>query len=68
MSPFMLLTSTPNYQTVISEISSTLSDSNLTSVLTYASQIAVGLVFLWWAVRKCAGVLKRAFMRGKLRL
>ena len=56
------------YQGVITTISSTLSEANVASVLTYVAGLAVVLVFFWWAVRKCAGVLKRAFMRGKLRL
>ena len=56
------------YQTVVTAVSNTLSSTNLTSVLTYAVGLAVGLVFLWWAVRKVTGILKRAFMRGKLRL
>lgn len=56
------------YQTVVTAVSNTLSSTNLTSVLTYAVGIAIGLVFLWWAVRKVTGILKRAFMRGKLRL
>lgn len=56
------------YQTVVTAVSNTLSSANLTSVLTYAVGIAIGLVFLWWAVRKVTGILKRAFMRGKLRL
>lgn len=66
--PFILATSTPNYQSVIETINGTLSESNLTSVLTYAVGVAIVLVFFWWAVRKCAGIIKRAFMRGKLRL
>lgn len=57
-----------NYQSVISVVSGQLSEANLTSVLTYAVGIAIVLVFFWWAVRKCAGIVKRAFMRGKLRL
>ena len=57
-----------NYQTVINVVSSTLSEANLTSVLTYVVGLAIVLVFFWWAVRKCAGILKRAFMRGKLRV
>lgn len=68
MSPFMLLEGTPNYQTVVSTVSTQLSESNLTTVLTYAVGIAITLVFFWWAVRKCTGIIKRAFMRGKLRL
>lgn len=67
--PFTLLTGpSAEYQTVISTISSTLSEANVSSVLTYVAGLAVVLVFFWWAVRKSAGVLKRAFMRGKLRL
>lgn len=57
-----------NYQSVINVVSSTLSEANLTSVLTYVVGLAIVLVFFWWAVRKCAGILKRAFMRGKLRV
>lgn len=56
------------YQTVITTVSGTLSEANLTSVLTYAVGAAIVLVFFWWAVRKCAGIIKRAFMRGKLKL
>ena len=59
---------TPAYQSVVSTVSTQLSEANLTSVLTYAIGIAIGLVFFWWAVRKCSGIIKRAFMRGKLRL
>lgn len=66
--PFLLLTSTPDYQSVVSEITDVLSQSNLTSVLTYAAGIAVAFVFFWWATRKVISIVKRAFMRGKLRL
>ena len=62
------LADTAGYQTVITTISSTLSEANLTSVLSYAVGIAIVLVLFWWSVRKCAGIIKRAFMRGKLRL
>lgn len=62
------LAETANYQTVVNAVSSTLSEANLTSVLSYAVGIAIVLVLFWWSVRKCAGIIKRAFMRGKLRL
>lgn len=55
------------YQDVIDEVKDTLSNSNITTVLAYAAGIAVVMVFTWWAVRKVSGIVKRAFMRGKLR-
>lgn len=66
--PFILATATPAYETVVSEINNTLSQANLTSVLVYAAGIAIGFVFFWWATRKVISIIKRAFMRGKLRL
>ena len=57
-----------DYQTVVTEISNTLSSSNVATVLTYAIGVCIGLVFFWWAVRKVGGMLMRAFKRGKLRL
>lgn len=66
--PLATETASTAYQTVINVVSSTLSESNLTTVLTYAVGLAIVLVFFWWAVRKCAGIVKRAFMRGKLRV
>lgn len=56
-----------DYETIITQITSTMNTSNITTVLVYALPTAVGMVFLWWAVRKVAGIVKRAFMRGKLR-
>lgn len=59
---------TSAYQSVITTINGTLSNANIVSVLGYAVGIAVVMVFTWWAVRKVTGIVKRAFMRGKLRL
>lgn len=56
------------YQSVIETINGTLSNTNIVNVLGYAVGIAVVMVFTWWAVRKVTGIIKRAFMRGKLRL
>lgn len=55
------------YKSVINEVKDTLSNGNITTVLAYAAGIAVVMVFTWWAVRKVSGIVKRAFMRGKLR-
>lgn len=59
---------TTAYQGVITTINGTLSNANIVAVLGYAVGIAVVMVFTWWAVRKVTGIVKRAFMRGKLRL
>lgn len=56
------------YQEVIDAISTTLSNTNLTSILAYGVSVSIGLVLLWFAIKKCAGMLNRAFRRGKLRL
>lgn len=56
------------YQGVVDDVSGTLSNANIVSVLSYAVGIAIVMVFTWWAVRKASGIIKRAFMRGKLRL
>lgn len=60
--------STTDYQSVITTISSTLSNANLIAVLGYAAGLAVILVFTYWAVRKSARVLMGAFKKGRLRL
>lgn len=55
------------YKDVIDTVKDTLSNANITTVLEYAAGIAIVMVFTWWAVRKVSGIVKRAFMRGKLR-
>lgn len=60
--------STPAYQTVITTVSTSLSESNLASVLTYAMGIAVVLYLFWFSARKVLSIVRRAFAKGKLRL
>ena len=66
--PIAAFDSAASYETVVTAVSTQLSDANLVSVLAYAVGIAIVMVFTWWAVRKCTSIIKRAFMRGKLRL
>lgn len=56
------------YQAVLSQITSSLNSASIVGVLSYAAGIAVVMVLLWWSVRKSVGIVKKAFMRGKLRL
>ena len=58
---------TTDYQSVISQVTAVMSSANITSVLQYAVGAAVVMVFTWWAARKVAGIIKKAFMRGKLK-
>lgn len=55
------------YQAVISVIDNFFSEANLSAVLVYAVTGAMVLVFFWWAARKVASIIKKAFMRGKLK-
>ena len=61
-------TPTTDYQSVIQALQGVFTSGTITSVLVYAAGIAIALVFTWWAIRKVTGIVKRAFMRGKLRL
>ena len=67
MGGLMVLTDA-TYADVITVIETTLSSANLISVLSAGATAAVGLVLLWFSVRKVSGILMRAFKRGKLRL
>ena len=60
-------TATTDYQTIIGQVTAVMSNANITSVLQFAIGAAVVMVFTWWAARKVAGIIKRAFMRGKLK-
>lgn len=56
------------YTDVVTEVTNVLDSDALIGVLKYAAGAAVILVLLWWSVRKAISIIKRAFMRGKLRL
>lgn len=57
-----------SYETVLNTVEGSLSSANVVGVLNTAASAAVVLVLLWWSIRKSVGIVKRAFMRGKLRL
>lgn len=62
-----VLTSVPDYQTVVDVVKTQLSQANLAGVLTYALGAAVVLYFFWWAARSSSRIIVKAFARGKLR-
>lgn len=56
------------WKSVIDAMASQLSVSTVVGVLTSIIGASIGLVFLWWGVRKAAKALMRAFKSGKLKL
>lgn len=57
-----------NYMTVINAVGEKLSESSIVSVLTAGVGASIGLVFLWWAVRKVSRMFNKAFFKGKLKI
>ncbi len=45
-----------------------LSVSTIVEILAYVAGISIGMVFVWWGVRKATRALMGAFKKGKLRL
>lgn len=60
-----VITSTA-WQSVLTALQTQLSVSTVVEVLAVVTGAAVGLVFMWWGVRKTAKVLMAAFRKGKL--
>lgn len=60
--------SSTQFMSVITELQGQISVSTIVEVLGVAAGVAVGLVFMWWGVRKLVGVLMSAFRKGKISL
>lgn len=56
------------FTSVITALQAQLSVTTVVEVLAYVAGISVGLVFMWWGVRKASRALMSAFKKGKLRL
>lgn len=74
MIPTLALETTPtaitssSFSSVITALQAQLSVTTVVEVLAYVAGICVGLVFMWWGVRKAARALMSAFKRGRLKL
>lgn len=55
-----------DWASVLSAMTGQISVSTVVAVLASTTGAAIGLVFMWWGVRKLARVLMAAFRRGKL--
>lgn len=55
-----------DFQEVISALTDQISVSSVVGVLATVIGVCIGLVFMWWGVRKVASMLMAAFRRGRL--
>lgn len=55
-----------DWQSVISAMTSQISVSTIVAVLATTVTAGVGLVFMWWGVRKAVGALMSAFRSGRM--
>ena len=70
--PWIMFAETPtvvsaaDWSSVISAMTSQISVSTIVGVLASLVVAGIGLVFLWWGVRKAIGSLMTAFRKGKM--
>ena len=57
-----------DWAAVISAMTSQISVSTVVGVLATLVTAGIGLVFLWWGVRKAVGSLMGSFRSGRIRL
>lgn len=55
------------FKSVIDAVSAQISVTSVVEVLAYAVPVSIGLVFMWWGVRKVTAMVMGAFRKGKLR-
>lgn len=58
--------SSSNFTSVLSAVTDQISVATVVEVLAVGAGAAVGLVFMWWGVRKLIKILMSAFRKGKL--
>ena len=57
-----------DFSSIISAMQAQISVSTVVGVLAAIVPVVIGLVFMWWGVRKGSKVLMRAFKSGKFKL
>ncbi len=58
--------SSSDFTSVLSAIQGQVSVSTIVEVLAVVVGACIGMVFMWWGVRKVARMLMSAFKKGKL--
>lgn len=58
--------SSADFTAVLTALQGQISVSTIVEVLAVVAGAAIGMVFMWWGVRKIAKTLMAAFRKGKL--
>lgn len=58
--------SSADWASVIEALELQINLATVTGVLATATAACVGLVFMWWGVRKASAMLMNAFRKGKI--
>lgn len=58
--------SATDWSAVLNALTAQISVSTVVGVLATMVTAGIGLVFMWWGVRKLISVIMRAFKKGKL--
>ena len=66
--PVPKVVTSSDWASVISAMTSQISVSTVVGVLATLVAAGIGLVFLWWGVRKAVGSLMGSFRSGRIRL
>lgn len=66
--PTSTVVTASDWASVITAMTSQISVSTVVSVLATLVTAGIGLVFLWWGVRKAVGSLMGSFRSGRIRL
>lgn len=66
--PVSTVVTANDWASVISAMTSQISVSTVVGVLATLVTAGIGLVFLWWGVRKAVGSLMGSFRSGRIRL
>ena len=75
MNPFVSIASTASsavsssdWSAVLNALTAQISVSTIVGVIAATITAGIGLVFMWWGVRKLVRVIMGAFRRGNLRV
>jgi hypothetical protein len=65
-SPIVAAVTAADWSSVITAMTGQISVSTIVGVLATLVTSGIGLVFMWWGVRKAASSLMAAFRKGKM--
>lgn len=55
-----------DFSSIITAVTTQVNVANIVAVLASVVAIAIGLVFMWWGIRKCVKIIMKAAKKGKL--